>query len=88
MNVFLVAVVAFAVLFFVVVESAAIGSLGAIVSGEEIRRCPRCHRFGLTHHHEIHKEGCKQHEAPHQVLDSHASSPAWSHVPSLRGHRH
>lgn len=54
----LVVVFVFVVLFWGIVEGAAVVGLYGAVAGERIERCQRCHRFGLTSCGRLHAAGC------------------------------
>lgn len=46
------------VLFWAVVELAAVVGFLGVLTGERIERCPRCHHIGLTTDSKFHEHGC------------------------------
>jgi hypothetical protein len=76
MRVFVIAsivtVLAIGVVLFVVVEGFAVVALLSALTGENLARCPRCHRYALTKDGVAHPAGCPDHLGSH-LLHSWAS---------------
>ncbi len=66
MGPYAIAVLLAAILFWALVEWAAVAALLGAVSGERIERCTRCGHYGLTQRGRIHATGCRTHLRMHR----------------------
>lgn len=60
-----IAVLVVAGLGWALVEAAAVAGLFGAATGEQIERCARCRRYGLTEDGTMHPNGCPDHLAAH-----------------------
>ena len=60
MTALVVVVTVVAVALWTSVEVAAVAGLIAVLSGEQIGRCPHCHRYGITTGGQMHLGGCPE----------------------------
>jgi hypothetical protein len=56
-----VVLIAVLVVCWAIVEGAALLGFLAMLIGEDLERCSRCHHFGLTTGHAMHPNGCPVH---------------------------
>lgn len=75
--IFVIVTLVVAVLFWAIVELAAVVGFLGVLTGERIERCPHCHRDGLTTDGELHELGCPIDLRERWVRFAHASLHDW-----------